>query len=165
MSLLATVRQWRFAKEFRISVPVWPEGALAVLEKLDVRRPEADPVGLKDQERLLADLGTGLWRIRQRMIEPETGKPLEEMKRAFRHLQATWDILADAGIEIQDHTGVLFDSGMSIKVLAFQPMADIDRETVIETIRPTVYFRSQRIQMGEVIVGRPPSPDASASSE
>ncbi len=99
------------------------------------------------------------------MIEPETGKPLEEMKRAFRHLQATWDILADAGIEIQDHTGVLFDSGMSIKVLAFQPMADIDRETVIETIRPTVYFRSQRIQMGEVIVGRPPKPDASESSE
>jgi hypothetical protein len=44
---------------------------------------------------------------------------------------------------------------MSLKVLCFQPTPGLRRERVIETIKPTIYFKGKTIQMGEVIVGKP----------
>ena len=61
----------------------------------------------------------------------------------------------EAGIEIQDHTGDPWDHRRSIKAIAYQPTAGLQREVVIETLRPTVYYKTSHIQMGEVIVGTP----------
>ena len=105
--------------------------------------------------RLLADIGTGLWRLRQKLVKPGTTQPLDEMRRPYRHLESVWDALAQAGEEIQDHTDKPFDSGMSLKVLSYQPTPGLGRERVIETIKPTIYFKGKLIQMGEVIVGIP----------
>ncbi len=155
------LRQLKFPKEFRISPPVWSTGMQALLEQAVLllneqgtdHPPETPPD--KGQLQLLRDVSVGLWRIKQKMVEPKTEEPLPGMARAFRHLQSTWDALSEAGIEIQDHTGTLFDSGLSLSVVAFQPTPGITREKIIETVKPSIYFNNERIQMGEVIVGTP----------
>lgn len=109
----------------------------------------------EDLGRLLADLATGIWRLRQRFT---AHPPENELRRATRDLDALWDTLTQAGIEVRDHNGALYDAGQSLRVVAFQPTRGIDRDRVIETIKPTVYFQSKWIQMGEVIVGTPEQP-------
>ncbi len=108
-----------------------------------------------DWQRTLADLATSVWRLRQRFVVPGSEQPREEFRRPFRDVQALWDTLAQAGVEILDHTGSAYDAGQSLKVLAFQPTPGLDRERVVETVKPTIYLASQWIQMGEVIVGQP----------
>jgi hypothetical protein len=162
MRVLTSLRQLKYPKEFRICPVVWPVEIVSVIEQL-LQRPEPSSLPTqvielpKEQMRFLADVGTGLWRLRQKMVDPSTNRPLEEMRRAFRHLESVWDALTQAGVEILDHTGDPYDSGLSIKVIAFQPTAGMVREKVVETIKPTVYFKGQPIQMGEVIVATPES--------
>jgi hypothetical protein len=107
---------------------------------------------------LLADLATGLWRLRRRMLDPSTGEPLDEMRRALRDVDALCDRLREERIEIQDHTGALYDPTLSLRVAAFQPTPGLEQDRVLETLKPTVYWRQQRIQTGEVIVGIPAAP-------
>lgn len=158
MGFLANLRQLQYPAEFRIAPPTWPPELASRLEEL-AERPVAgsqpDAADEPEDYRFLAQVATGLWRLRRKMVEPGTERPLAEMRRAYRHLQATWDSLAEAGLEILDHTDTPFDSGMSLKVLAFQPTPGLSRERVIETIKPTVYFADRHLQMGEVIVGTP----------
>lgn len=164
---LADVRQLRYPKEFRISPPPWDEQWLTALEALG-KAPAARPVvwaepptaqPVADHGRLFAEIATGLWRLRGQLLDPETDRPRQEMRRAYRHLESIWDALAQAGIAIQDHTGALFDAGMALRVIAYQPAAGVSREAVIETLRPSVYYENRPIQMGEVIVGTPIAAD------
>lgn len=104
---------------------------------------------------VLAALSTHLWRMGKRLADPKSGRPCEETRKIFRHYEACMDTLKKAGVEIIDHTGDAFDAGLSIEVLTYQPSAGLDRDRVIETVRPTVYLHDQRIQMGVVIVGTP----------
>jgi hypothetical protein len=106
------------------------------------------------------DLGCSAWKLRQKMFDQITGEPKDDLRHLARHVEVIWDRLSELGLQIQDHTGNPFDSGQSLEVLAFQPTSGISRETVIETVRPTVYFAGKRILMGQVIVG---TPDNSAS--
>jgi hypothetical protein len=162
-SMWAELRQWLYPAEFRIAPCAWPPELLAAIEQLAqalaARTAEGtaqpDSAAEKKQMRFLAEVGTGLWRLRQKMIQPGTNRPQEEMRRAYRHLESVWDVLTEAGVEIQDHTDALFDPGMSLRVIAFQPTAGIERERVLETIKPTIYFQKRTIQMGEVIVATP----------
>lgn len=156
-SFWAGLRQLWFPPEFRIAPPVWPEDLRLLWQGLageEARSVSATSAGGAPVE-MLAEVATGLWRLRQRMVDPDTGHPLEEMRRAFRHLESVWDALAAAGVEIQDHTGMPFRDGLSLDVLAFQPTAGVERERVIETIKPSVYLKGRPIQMGQVIVGTP----------
>jgi hypothetical protein len=103
----------------------------------------------------LADLGTHLWRLRGRMVVEETGEPKEEVRRAYRYLQSAWQDLMEMGIEIQDHVDCEYAPGMALKVLAFEPQEGITSETIVEVIKPSIYFQGKVIQMGEVIVAMP----------
>lgn len=111
---------------------------------------------------LLVEIATNLWRMHIKMVDLQTGEPLEETRRLFRHLNAIKSALEEAGITIQDHTGVSFDSGMQISVIAFQPHEHLDRERIIETIKPSIYYRRKMMQMGQVIVGVPSNPELSS---
>lgn len=119
----------------------------------------------KNQVQFLVDLATGLWRMRQKMIEPKTGRPVEEMRRLYRHFESVWDTLSGAGVEIHGHTGEPFESGMALNVITFQPSAELQRELVLETIKPTVYLKNEMVQMGEVVVGVPERPLPKAPAE
>ncbi len=107
-----------------------------------------DPAVLGDGA--VAELATSLWRLRTRAERsPDTPRVM------VRHLEAAWDVLAEAGIEIKDHVNEPFDPGVAFKVLAFQPTPGIVREQVVETMRPGIYLGSRTLQMAEVIVGTP----------
>jgi hypothetical protein len=164
-------KQLRYPREFRIPDSAWPEEFDRFLrEWRDIRMaaPASKGPELGEKlEKLMADIGTGLWRLRQKMLDPDTGKPREDMRRAFRHLESVWDAIHGEGFEIQDHAGNPFDSGQALIPIAFQETPGLSREVVLETIKPTIYFRKKAIQVGEVIVGKPPSghpPEPAAST-
>jgi hypothetical protein len=81
---------------------------------------------------ILSDLGYAVWRLRQKMFDHESGAPKEEFRQLSRHVATISDRLADIGLQIQDHTGDMFDS-----------------------VRPTLYLTGHRILKGQVIVGIP----------
>jgi hypothetical protein len=166
----ADLRQKWFRREFRIECC----GASALAQQLSVggaahgapevrRLPQENaPKDATLKERKLAiDVGTALWRLRQRMVDPETGQPPDESRKALRHVEAMWNALRDVGIEIQDHTHLPFRSGLALDVVAFQPIDGLSRDTVIETIRPSIYLNDQVIQVGQVVVGTPPGASSS----
>jgi|SRR5260370_12414 hypothetical protein len=103
---------------------------------------------------LLADLATGLWRLRRRFVD-STGEPLEVMRRPLRDVEMLLSRLREDEIEIQDHTGSAYDPSQSLRVAAFQPVHGIESDRILETLKPTVYHHQERIQVGEVIVGIP----------
>ena len=166
MPNFANLRQLIFPREFRIGQPPWPDDYLETLRKLADLPPPPPPPGPDDKERIrfLADLATGVWRLRSKMVEPGTGRPKEQFRREYRHLESVWDVLTQAGMEIQDHTGKPFDSGQALRALAFQPTPGVKRERVQETVKPTIYFKGRHIQMGEVIVESPEKADATTDS-
>lgn len=156
MTILSAIRQLRFPRAFRIAASPWPANLEQLLLRLEQTVRVSQELALGEQElRFLADIGTGLWRLKQKMVKPGTNQPLDEMQRAFRHLESVWDALIQAGVEIQDHTDKPFDPGLSLKAVCYQPTPGLERERVIETIKPTIYFKGKQIQMGEVIVGQP----------
>lgn len=135
-------------------------GASAEAEQKDSRF-------FKEQMGLLADIGTGLWRLRQKLLQPGSDQPLEEVRRAYRHFQGVWDTLQEGGVTILDHTNQPYDSGLDLKVVTFETHPGIQREVVSETIKPSIYFerygKRWLIQMGEVIVAAPVMPVTPAS--
>jgi hypothetical protein len=159
MRMFSGLRQLWYPSEFRIAALSWPTELHQLLSRLArsfENSPPAPQAGGGDADaRLLSDISTGLWRLRQKMVKPGSFQPLDEMRRPYRHLESIWDALAQAGVEIQDHTDKPFDSGMSIKATAYQPTPGLQREQIIETIKPSVYLKGKRIQIGEVIVGQP----------
>jgi hypothetical protein len=158
MKIRHYLHQWLLPKEFRIKKSIWSPELIKDLEK-SILDSASKPSSILDKGQIgtLADVGTGLWRLRQKMVVPGTEKPLEEMRRAYRHLEFTLDALARTNIRIQDHTGEMVPEGgiSKLKVLAYQPHPGIEHKQVQETIKPTIYYMDQMIQMGEVIVSVP----------
>lgn len=152
-SLRARARQRRHPKEFRIEAPAWPREALAYLEALAERTSQSQVDAL--DARLLAKLGTRLWRLRQKVLGSDGDVPRDGMRPVHRHVQSAWSALTEAGLDVQDHAGTRFDAGLALKVVAFQPTPGIQEEQVLETLRPSIYHNGDLIQMGEVIVGTP----------
>jgi hypothetical protein len=160
---------WRLHRSLRSAPPAFSrrleriveELRQALVEERDVERRK--PIA---SDRLLADFGTNLWRLRKRMLEPGTDQPAEAMRRPFRHVQSIWDALAAAGIEICDHTGEVVPKGGNYapRILGCQPTPGINRVIVLETIKPTVRFGDKILQQGEVILGTPVAPVESPPS-
>ena len=119
-------------------------------------QPEPAPNIPSDVQALLkplAAIATNAWRAKIKMIDTETGEPLEEMRRAYRFVENIFTALGDAGVLILDQTGKAYDSGMQLKVLNFESTPGLSREEIIQTIRPSVVWQERLLQMGEVIVG------------
>lgn len=156
----ATVRQWWMPREFRIGKAALPRTVLTALAEaasaVPTAAPEVDgPADTSDPAlgaSTVADVATSLWRLRSRMPADADGVRARSMSR---QLEAAWDALEAAGVEIQDHVNDPFDPGLSITVVAYQPTPGLRREQVIEAVRPTVYLSDRVIQKAEVIVGTP----------
>jgi hypothetical protein len=110
----------------------------------------------------LASLATQVWRARNRIIDPATGEPREEMRRIHRHVEGAFESFLEMGLVINDWLNQPYDSGLPVKVLTFQPTSDLQRDTVLEATRPTVIWKDRLLQMGEVIVGIPESQSTEA---
>ena len=115
--------------------------------------------------RVLAELATGLWRLRTKVTEPGTDVPRPEMRAVRRQVEWMWGVLTDAGLDVQSHDQQPTDPGQSLKVIASQPVPGLDRERVLETVRPTVYLAGRVIQRGEVIIGTVPADSPGARAD
>ncbi|GAA2428801.1 hypothetical protein [Streptomyces macrosporus] len=108
-------------------------------------------------EKALAEAATNLWRARRRLAQ-DGEAPSARSRQTGRYLRACADALANAGVVVQDHDGDPHHPGRSVEVLVFQDDPDLTTETVLQTVRPSVYLGDRRIQMGQVIVGCPVTP-------
>jgi len=160
--MLNNLRQLLLPPEFRIAAGLWPNDFVESLQHLinllqkyvqleQHKTAEPDPAFLK----MTAEAGTGLWRIRKKIEILETEYQTREVKVAKHTIDSTWLTLKQEGLEIQDHTGDPIVGGEDLNIIAFQTTPDLKRNQVIETLRPTIYFKNTKIQPGEVIVGRP----------
>lgn len=110
---------------------------------------------------LLADIATGIWRIKKKFSAVKIDDLPDEIKKAHRQLESIWDTLISAKVEIRDHTGEKFPQGNpALKVIAFQPTPSVRYEVIAETIKPTIYYNGRLIQMGQVIVEKPQSTES-----
>jgi hypothetical protein len=138
----------------------------AATESLEGQPPQTEShVSVQVSIAFWVDLAAAAWKLRQKTSDPVTHGTREEFRHLTRYVDAIWDALASVGLEIQDHTNEPFDSGQSLEVLAFQPTAGITRETVTETIRPTIYLKGHRLQMGQVIVATPEQSKSAPAGE
>lgn len=103
-----------------------------------------------------ADLATHVWRARNRI----GAAPPEVTRRALRHLDAAMETLRDLDVTSKDWLNEPYDPGLPLKVISFQPAAGLVRDTVIEVVRPAVFWRQRLVQSGEVVVGRPPEDES-----
>ncbi|WP_051792516.1 hypothetical protein [Amycolatopsis jejuensis] len=141
-------RQRRHHKEFRIAEPgVGADERARLRELID----HVSPTGPELSESDLAEAATALWRARRKLAGAED----RLARQAGRFLSASQDALDAAGVLVQDHDRIPFGSGMALEVLLFQDEPELDVERVVETVRPSIYLTGRRIQMGQVIVGRP----------
>lgn len=152
--LCQAIRQWRYPPEFRIEAPKASPEVLVILKKLE----ELIKSGFTFQEdetlfNLVAELATGLWRLRRRLQGIPEGH--EDVRRAKRICQAIWDAMEEKGIMVHDHNGEDYNPGMMVEVLTFQEDKALAKEQVIETVKPSVFLRGRLIQWGVVIVGTP----------
>lgn len=198
-NFIGTLRQLLYPFEFRISKSAWPPqlserlakaigtAALAVAEaakankaaaiaqeaaakqKIKLPLPPDATATLQDRLKYLADVGTGLWRMRRAMVQPGwvkllDARPMTEMQRPFRWLESAEKRFKEFGLEIQDHNGDRYISGQSLEA-TFQPAPDLHEDMIVETILPTIYFDKKRIQMGNVIVGTPDLEEPESSKQ
>jgi hypothetical protein len=111
---------------------------------------------VKELLSLLTDVTTGLWRLKRKMAPPGQTEAPAELKRLYRYVESAWDTLASGKVEVRDPTGERYVDGMALKVIAFQPTEGTVEETIAETIKPSIFYRDQLVQRGEVIVATPP---------
>ncbi|MGK5740044.1 hypothetical protein [Micromonospora sp. URMC 103] len=172
------LRQRRHHRAFRIPPPVLTDEQCRLVEHLLAQaraaapppepapaaapEPEPEPEPTTEpapDEAALATAATNLWRA-ERKLTPTGERPTARDRQAARYLRTCGDALAEAGLVVQDHDGDPFNPGRALEVLVYQENPDLTAETVLETVRPSVYLHGRLIQMGQVIVGTPtPSPD------
>ena len=104
----------------------------------------------------LSSIATNIWRARNKMVDPVTDEPKDEMRRVFRHVDEIFDSVEEMGLQIVDPTGKPYDTGMAVKVITFEETPGLLREEITETIKPSIIWEGRLLQMGEVIVGSPP---------
>lgn len=142
-----------FGRIFRIGEPGVQEAN--ALEGMPSSHAPDNPVRLECRSTLIVDLANVAWALQRKSCDPVTNERKEEFRPIARHIDQLSEYLEELGVKIQNHTNEPFDSGQSLEVIAFQPTAGISRDVVVETIRPTVYIKGIRIQMGQIVVATP----------
>lgn len=103
----------------------------------------------------LIELATNAWRLKVRMVDPDSGEPKEETRKLYRFVEGLFRALGEAGIQVIDKTGKPYDNGMSEKVISFEQTPGLLKEEIIETVRPSIRWKEQPLFHGEILVGIP----------
>jgi len=102
-----------------------------------------------------AKCATHAWRAERRIVDPDTGEPRDDTKLLHRDIAIIRKAMEQLGIETIDPVGKVYDPGMALRVVSFEPTAGFAREEIKETIKPTLLWHGKLLQVGEVIVGTP----------
>lgn len=101
----------------------------------------------------IASVVTNLWRAKLKLVDATTGEPKEETRRVHRHIEGALETFQQLGVTITELMNQPYDAGLPVKVLTFQPMPGIERDTIVEVVRPTIIWQDTLLQMGEIVVG------------
>lgn len=171
-ALMGWWRQRRFPRAWRIGPPLWASSAWKALEEIiqvlrkDSERsvessknqqPSPAEEGILLPQQGAASIGTTVFRMHQ-LVQSPSGRSPEEMFRLLsHHAKSLLDTLAESGLRIHDHTGeIIPDTGAcELHILTFQPTPGVAGQIVLETIKPSVWYKEQVIQRGQVIVAAP----------
>jgi hypothetical protein len=129
--------------------------------------PAAKPIGdgmdadLKSLLRTIAVVATALWRIRAKLAAQPVVELPSELRHLPRHIQAAWDALTSGDIEIQDPRGQRYVPGMAVNPVTYSPEPSVLPNTIIETLKPAVFWRGALIQRADVILASPADETAS----
>ncbi len=163
-TLLAQILARDPRKQVRFPEPPVEEALTALrrleasLRELPAQPPAPAGPSADDTEGLAAAFGglaTQVWRAYGKTVDPATGQPREEMRRVHRHIEGALHVLKQMGLTINDWVNQPYDAGLPVKVLTFQPAPGVVRDTILETVRPTVMWKNRLVQLGEVVVGTP----------
>ena len=113
---------------------------------------------------LIADIATGIWRMKNKFKTVKIDDMPDEIKKVCRHLESTLDALSNAKVEVRDQTDEKYVAGMALKVITFQPSSSVHIQMISETIRPSIFYNDKLIQMGEVIVKTPEKTESKESN-
>lgn len=85
-------------------------------------------------------------------------KALEKTLTPLKNLSKKYDrilkILRKNGFQIVEFEGKKFNDGMSIRVLGYDTRPGLEEDTIIETVKPTIFFNDKEYLKGEVIVSK-----------
>ncbi len=103
---------------------------------------------------LVSSLAIEMWRLDKRIENANNTQNLDVS--IIDQIQRIKDIFQKQEIEIKEHTGNDYNDGMSIKALHFEEVDNIPagKMKVIETVKPSIYFKGKIISHGEVLVGK-----------
>jgi hypothetical protein len=145
-------------------VPLGPEAA-----------PAARPTGQNmDVLKTVAAVATALWRVRTKLKAESKAELPSELRHLPRHIESAWDALASGGFEVKDHKGELCVPGMAVNPVTYTPAPSVPPNTIVESLKPTLFWKDLLIQRADVILAAPadggcntrhrealpPSPDA-----
>ncbi len=106
--------------------------------------------------KLVANIITAMWRAQKNTGQENLENVSEDIKKVYRHCQAIWELLTDAGFVICEYTNDLYRQDLAIEVIAYESVPDCDSATIVETIKPKILYKKQIIQKSQVIVALPP---------
>lgn len=105
------------------------------------------------------NIATYAWRIRGKVADSSGDANSEcskdDIKKVLRYVDGIVDALTSIDIDIKDRIGQPFDFGLPEKVVTTVAQVGICKEMIRETLRPTIYWRSQIAQQGEIILATP----------
>jgi hypothetical protein len=111
--------------------------------------------------KLLTTVATNAWKLRGRiMVDPKGDEIREELKKddikkLVRHVDSIFEALTAFEVEVRDRTGETYDYGLPDKIVSSSPQPGLSKELIIETLRPSIYWRSMPIQAAEVVIAVP----------
>jgi molecular chaperone GrpE (heat shock protein) len=72
-----------------------------------------------------------------------------------RHVQTAWDALEAGGVSVHDPRGERYDPGMAVNPVTYIPDASVPPNTIVETLKPSVFWKDVLVQRADVILAAP----------
>ena len=106
------------------------------------------------ETKALVDLSIAFWRLEQKLNKRASNIADEEEKSVSSSLNRIRRYLEIHDIEVQDHTGKMFNEGLNVDVLSFVKENNINSSIIKETVEPTVLLKGQLVQKAKVVVSK-----------
>jgi hypothetical protein len=122
---------------------------------LSKSRREAASLGEKkfvnEQIALMADLMTGMWRLRQKLQNPggDISPEAADVQSNFERL--IWEPLLEVGYRAEEIPEKLVDSP-HLKIVGYEFTPQQGEDRVVEMVKPILLYKNNCIQVGEVII-------------
>jgi len=142
-------------------------GSVPVEAVPQVQPPAEPPLSPEEKEltKLYKTFATTVWRMRNVLLDTETGEPKEELEernisKLAKYLESLEGALEDAHVQIKgDYVGKPYDEGDAVKVITFEDRQDLVHDEYVETLTPTVRWtdkdgKTRLLQQAEVVVGK-----------